>query len=228
MTIKLYDLCGDDRAVRFSPACWRTRMALEHKGLDYETIPVRFTEIAGICGGGHKTVPVIDDAGAVVRDSWAIANYLEETYPSAPSLFGGEGGQALSQFMHWWSNATLDTQIARLVLVDIHDSLGAEDQAYFRPSREARFKAGLEEVMDRSEAKVEAFRNSLMPLRLTVRKQDFIGGEQPHYADYCVFGSFQWARMVSDFALLEPEDPVSSWFERCLDLFDGLGRKAKG
>jgi len=33
MTIVLHDLTGaDDR--RFSPNCWRTRMALAHKGLE--------------------------------------------------------------------------------------------------------------------------------------------------------------------------------------------------
>jgi hypothetical protein len=32
--------------------------------------------------------------------------------------------------------------------------------------------------------------------------------------------------MVSRFAVLTDDDPVAGWFERCLDLFDGLGRKA--
>jgi glutathione S-transferase len=41
MAIQLFELVGqDDR--RFSPYCWRTRMALEHKELAYETVPVRF------------------------------------------------------------------------------------------------------------------------------------------------------------------------------------------
>jgi hypothetical protein len=40
-------------------------------------------------------VPVIVDAnqdGKWVNDSWAIAKYLEETYPDQPSLFGGPQG----------------------------------------------------------------------------------------------------------------------------------------
>ena len=37
MTIKLYDLAGEDAALRFSPFCWRTKMALKHKGLPFET-----------------------------------------------------------------------------------------------------------------------------------------------------------------------------------------------
>jgi hypothetical protein len=42
MPITLYDLAGDDPSLRFSPYCWRTRLALAHKGLQVETIPWRF------------------------------------------------------------------------------------------------------------------------------------------------------------------------------------------
>ena len=44
MAITLYDLCGADPARRFSPYCWRTRLALAQKGLATETIPWRFTD----------------------------------------------------------------------------------------------------------------------------------------------------------------------------------------
>jgi hypothetical protein len=37
-------------------------------------------------------------------------------------------------------------------------------------------------------------RTSLHPLRRTVERQDFISGKAPAYADYIVFGAFQWAR----------------------------------
>ena len=75
MRIKLYELAGkDDR--RFSPYCWRTRMALEHKGLEYETIPVRFTDKDAIAFSGQERVPVIRDGSNVISDSWAIAEYL--------------------------------------------------------------------------------------------------------------------------------------------------------
>ena len=83
MAIVMYDLVGrDDR--RFSPHCWRTRMALAHKGLEHEARPTRFTEIPKIEGGQVKTVPAIRDGAQLVVDSWAIAQYLERTYPSGP------------------------------------------------------------------------------------------------------------------------------------------------
>ena len=81
MRIKLYELAGkDDR--RFSPYCWRTRMALEHKGLEYETIPVRFTDKDAIAFSGQERVPVIRDGSNVISDSWAIAEYLEFGIPN--------------------------------------------------------------------------------------------------------------------------------------------------
>ncbi len=98
----LFDLAaGDDR--RFSPHCWRTRLALAHKNLPCEARATRFTDIASIADGKQKTVPVLDDEGKIVGDSWAIAEYLEETYPNAPSLFGGAAGRALTLFVQDWA-----------------------------------------------------------------------------------------------------------------------------
>jgi hypothetical protein len=41
-----------------------------------------------------------------------------------------------------------------------------------------------------------------------------------NYADYIMFGAFQWARVVSPFKLLTEDDPVYAWRERLLDAFD--------
>ena len=61
MTIRMYDLAAADPAVRFSPYCWRIRMALAHKGLDVETIAWRFTDKSAISFSGQGSVPVIRD-----------------------------------------------------------------------------------------------------------------------------------------------------------------------
>ena len=36
-----------------------------------------------------------------------------------------------------------------------------------------------------------------------------------------------WPHTISPLELLEKDDPVYSWRERMLDLFDGMARKAK-
>ena len=63
-------------------------------------------------------------------------------------------------------------------------------------------------------------------LRLTLKTQAYLGGAAPNYADYIVFGAFQWARVVSPFKLLAADDPVYAWRERLLDAFEGLARKS--
>jgi glutathione S-transferase len=113
-----------------------------------------------------------------------------------------------------------------LIIADIPLNLKPEDAAYFRKSREARFGRPLEEIMAGRDEAVEGFRKSLDPLRLTLRTQSFLGGTAANYADYIVFGAFQWARVVSPFKLLVEDDPVHAWRERLLDAFDGLARKS--
>lgn len=223
MAVRLYDLVGkDDR--RFSPNCWRSRMALAHKGLEVETRPTRFTGIGAIGDGSFRTIPVLEDGDRRIVDSWAIAQHLEAAYPDRPSLFGGPGGEALSRFVLNWATTTLHPGVASLILHDIHEHLMPEDRAYFRATRERTFNRSLEEVQAGREERVEAFRKSLQPLRATVAEQAFLGGERPLYADYIAFGAFQWARVVSPFRLLEPDDPAERWVVRCLDLHGGVAR----
>jgi glutathione S-transferase len=225
--LTLYDLAGAEDDRRFSPYCWRIKMALAHKGLAVETLPWRFTEKDRLARTGQGRVPVLVDGDRWVWDSWTIANDLEDRHPDRPSLFGGAAGRALSRFCVGWTDTVLHGGLIRLVLLDIHRHVHAKDSAYFRKSREERFGASLEAVAADREARLPAFCEALAPLRLTLRAQPFLGGEHPLYADYTVFGAFQWARAISDFRLLDEDDPVFAWRGRMLALFDGLAGKAK-
>jgi len=223
MSIVLYDLVGtDDR--RFSPNTWRSRLALAHKGLEADIRPTRFLDIPHICGGGQKTVPVIEDGDAVIADSWAIAEYLEDAYPDRPSLFGGSAGRALTRAFQNWVLCEVYAKIAPLVVCDIVAHLDTDDRPYFRDSREKRFGQSLEDVQAGREDRLEPFRKSLHPARMTLRDQPFMGGETPLYADYVLFSALLWPRVISPLKILQPDDPLYDWFERCLDLFDGLAR----
>lgn len=226
--LRMHDLCGADPARRFSPYCWRARLALAHKGLEVETLPWRFTDKAAIADSGQDRVPVLRDEARVVSDSWRIAEYLEDAYPDRPSLFGGPGGRALARFVNAWADAVQLPAVAGLVVADIVPHLGPEDRAYFIASREKRYGKPLAEVVAGRETRVEAFRQTtLQPLRLVLREWPWLGGEDgPAYADYIAFGAFQWARCVSAFPLLTPEDPLHDWRGRVLDLFGRLARAA--
>src|SRR5438132_702894 len=122
MAITLYDLAGAEDDRRFSPYCWRIRMALKHKGLEFETVPWRFTEKEAIAPHGSSTEP----------------------------------------------------------------------------------------------------------LRPVLAQNRCLAGHGPGFADYILFGTFQWARVVSPIRLLELDDPLYAWRERMLDLFGGYARQARG
>jgi glutathione S-transferase len=226
MTILLYDLVGRDENRPFSPHCWKSRMALAHKGLQHRSAPTRFVEIPVVENGLSKTVPIIRDGEKAIADSFAIALYLDEAYPDRPTLFAGAGGQAMARFIERWSQLTLHPYIGVAAVMDEYWMLDKESAAYFRQSREARFGKSLEAVAAERGAKLDGFRASLQPLRSLLSYQPFLGGLSPLFADYIVFGALQWARVTTPFRLLDAEDSISVWFERCLDLHGGLGRVA--
>ena len=228
MGIQLYDLAGAEPERRFSPYCWRTKLALAHKGLEAKTIPWRFADKGVIAFSGQDRVPVLIDGDNVISDSWAIATYLEKTYPARPSLFGCPAGLAVTQFVNSWADSIINTSIVRLVLTDIFAHLHEKDRAYFRESREKRFGMKLEDVSADRDARVIVFRQNLEPIRVMLRAQSYFGGNTPTYADYIVFSSFQWSRCISDFQLLASDDPITEWRNRMLDAFGGLARRAPG
>src|SRR6267154_2313332 len=137
MPLKLFELVGTDEARPFSPFCWRTRMALAHKGLSAESIPWRFTEKDAIAPHRSEKVPVLLDGETAVVDSWTIANYLEDAYPDRPSLFGGEGGRAMARMLNWWGDIVVIGGMFPLIVADIVGHLRPVDQVYFRQTREA-------------------------------------------------------------------------------------------
>ena len=227
MNMKLFDLAGADPERRFSPYCWPIRMAIAHKRLDVETIPWRFMDKDAIASSGQGKVPVLVHGDKWMFESWDIAIYLEKTFPDRPTLFGGPEGVALSKFFANLASV-IASQVVRLVLVDIYDHLTESDKPYFRESREQRFGMALEQVVAQRDSLLQPFRDSLLPLRMTLRSQKFLGGDHPLYADYAVFGVFQWSRCISPFQLLAEDDPVAQWRKRLLEAFDGLAQSAPG
>lgn len=225
---KLFELCGNETERVFSPYCWRTRMALAHKDIKAETIPWRFSEKDAIAPHQSDKVPVFLDGETSVADSWAIANYLEDTYADRPSLFGGEGGRAMGRMLNWWGDTAVLGGIFPMIAADIHGHLRPADQPYFRKTREARLGKSLEEAAANRDEAVEGFRNTLTPMRLTLKTQPYLGGASPNYADYIVFGPFQWARAISSFRLLKEDDPIYAWREKLLDAFGGMARNSPG
>jgi glutathione S-transferase len=221
--IALYELKGkNDR--RYSLFSWRTRMALRHKGLDFESVPVALSDKAVIEFSGGKTVPVIKDKDTVVRDSWKIAEYLENRYKDAPPLFGGEIGRGVSLAFNSWVDRAAVPAMLPVIAADIHERVVPEDEHYFRQTMEKVLKMTLEESRAKRDAAVLQLGRVLAPMQDACKRQPYMAGPKPAYADYILFSVFQWARVMSPRELLGPEDPLCQWRERMLDLFDGFAR----
>lgn len=221
--IQLWELKGrDDR--RYSLFSWRTRMALKHKGLAFDTHPVLMSDKAAIAFSGGKTVPIIDDGGTVVRDSWKIAEHLEQKYPDRP-LFGGAIGHGLTHQFNTWADRVLLPAMLPVVVSDIHDrAIDPADQGYFRANFEKYVGKTLEEARAARPEAQKRLDRVLEPLAATLKRQPWVCGNAPAYGDYILFSHFQWARTASPEDVLPAGGPLADWRSRMLDLYDGFAR----
>ena len=224
---QLFELCGADRDIRFSPFVWMVRMALQHTGLTFETVPLMFLEKEPYADSGSKTLPTLRDGDTWVSDSLQIALYLERTYPEKP-LFGSEIAVAQAPMVQQMIVSTSLAPLFPMIAADVWDLLSPENQDYFRKTREPHVGAdSLEAAREGRDAKRAGYQKGLGAFRSTLEQTDFLSGKAPAWADYVLFGTFAWARVVSSFDPLEGDTAMTTWRERMLDLYDGDARQAK-
>ncbi len=221
--ITLWELKGQGGR-RYSLFSWRARMALTHKRLAFETQPVCMSDKPAIAFSGGKTVPIIRDGETVVRDSWKIAEHLEMRYPDAPSLFGETIGRGVTQTFCVWVDRDLVPAMLPVIVADIHERVDPADDEYVRRMFEGILMKTLEEVREGREDALRRLGRVLEPMQAALKRQPYVCGQQPAYADFALFSVFQWARVMSPHEVLGPESPLCSWRERMLDLYDGFAR----
>jgi len=224
MTLQLYDLALSDIDVRPSPYCWLVKYALLHKGLKFETIPLRFTEKENYPDPEHGQLPILKDGDQVICDSLNIIAYLEKHHANDP-LTSTKGERAAVDFYLAWMGAILYPALGPMLMARVHSAAHEDDREYFRTAREARFGKTLEELssIPGQREKTEA---ALEMLAAPLARNKYLGGDFPNLADYAVFGVFMWQRTVCSETLYEAPQAVDAWQERMLDLYDGYGRKA--
>ncbi|BDA42202.1 beta-etherase [Coccomyxa sp. Obi] len=177
-------------------------------------------------------VPVIVDGnkdGKWVNDSWAIAKYLEETYPDRPSLFGGPQGEAAVLFVQKWfiTGGPLGV-LFKIIFLDLYNAQSPELKPWFRETREAKFGAKLEEIAV-GEAGVPDFRKALEPMRQLLAEYPYLGGKDgPSYADHFVAGMFMAGYALSPVKLLEKDDVIYAWRERMMAAYSSICKDAVG
>ena len=226
MSIKLFDLAGADPDLRFSPYCWRTKMALKHKGLGFETIPWRFTDKDKLAPAGSVRVPTLIDGTKWVHDSWTIALYLDEAYPTRPKLFPDLAARIHARFLNSWSDWSLLPNAREMTVPQVFANIDPKDKAYFRESREKALGTPLEKVGEDRAAARKKFVQGLKPAEVMLGDHVFLHGAAPGYGDYAVFGALMWPYTLTPEPLFPEESAVAAWFGRMLALFDGYAAKA--
>lgn len=110
-----------------SSAAYRVRIALNLKGLDYETVPVSLApgesehrKAAYRALNPQMLVPFLEDGDIAIAQSMAILEYLEETYPEVVLLPRAEPGRSRVR------------SFCNLVACDIHPLNNLRVQTYLK------------------------------------------------------------------------------------------------
>lgn len=221
--LRLFEVRGEDVEFRPSPYCWRTRMALAHKGLDFEPVPWRAVDKDRIAKSGGTTVPVLVDGEQWIGESWNIAVHLDQHHPG-PALFADEATRVSAKQFDRWVTGTIHPLLGQAMVADQFPLLAAEDKAYYRTRTLRKFGRTLEEFGDHPELAIREMRAMLQPIEAQLRQQDFLGGSAHDYRDYILFGVLQCGRVTTMRPLVAEDSRLARWFERLLDAFDGFGR----
>ena len=219
MTIALYDLAAANPKLMFSPFSWRTRMVLLHKDLPFEVIPWRFSDRSATKDSGHNAIPVIRDGDRWVGDSWEIALYLDEHYPQKPVMKDAESRAAARLMMGLCGSLVFPAAI-RIAVYQAYKILDDACKPYFRESREAMFGRTLEEIHADEDSAKAGLAQALTPFAETLGDFEYIGGDEPAYSDYVLFGLLKWIDIVSEYPAIDLGSPVGMWFTRLQNRYD--------
>lgn len=191
-----------------SSAAYRVRIALNLKGLAYQSVPVHLLK-----GGGEQLqdsyrainpgamVPSLQDGDATLTQSLAILEYLEEVYPDIALLPGDALGRARVR------------ALALIVACDIHP---------INNLRVLKYLGGTLQVSE--DAKAEWYRHwvqeglSTIEAHLARDRQTgvFCHGDSPTLADCCLIPQvFNAQRFKLD---LSPYPTIAGIHARCAEL----------
>ncbi|KAF8476510.1 hypothetical protein JB92DRAFT_3050443 [Gautieria morchelliformis] len=172
--ITLYDSASrSGMPLAWNPMVLKARYALDFKGIPYKTVWLEYPDIEPTLrsigaaptrtkpdGTPHYTIPVIADPSrptasglpTVVSDSWLIAEYLDEAYPT-PGLLLPEGSRALQMHFQQFVTSTVFLPLLPILALPLMDFLNDISRAYWREAREAYAGVKLEEMCPRGTQK---------------------------------------------------------------------------
>ncbi|KAJ7028386.1 hypothetical protein C8F04DRAFT_1119185 [Mycena alexandri] len=228
-SIVFYDIPSTLPINAWSPNTWKTRYALNFKGLSYRTEWIEYPDIEALCkkigaphtrnkpdGRPHYTLPVIHDlsTGAIVVESSKIVAYLDATYPDTPRLLP-PGTLGLYQAFEDAALA-LTPAIGLFVIPSVPRILNPASLEYFHITRGALFGKKLDEVIPTGDAYGPAWqklKDSFGKIDSWIRangeESTYIMGDTICYADLFIAAYVLWFKLV----LPEKWDEAKTWHE---------------
>ncbi|KEY66741.1 hypothetical protein S7711_06787 [Stachybotrys chartarum IBT 7711] len=230
----LYDLPSKDTA---TPKCWslnpwKIRLALNYKGVEYETQWLEYPDIAptlkgmGVPPGADEKTPYTIPAvrfpdGTFAMDSKAIYPEIERRYPS-PAYPSVPSDDAATQQTYQFTSACLSA-LAPVVLPIIPRSILSEYSAeYFQRTRKQWFGMSLDELEaqkggdDAWARSKESFGQAAALLKKN--GGPFLLGQQFSWAD-CIFAGFlhflKRAVGPEGFKRLEEWPEIIAYYDAC-------------
>ncbi|KAH8826404.1 hypothetical protein DL96DRAFT_1556863 [Flagelloscypha sp. PMI_526] len=206
--ITYYDIPSTLPGVVWSPNTPTIRLALEHKGIPFETKWVEFPDIKNISiqagspptgnyihGADYYTCPFVHDTKTdrVVSNSWNIVRYLDETYPDTPRLVP-EGLNGLMKLFLDEANAKLMPGFAAFNLSKTGEILNPVSRKFFLDTRPELIGISLAELD--AKANWDNVKKSLDWLEGVIEENkkggQYIVGDQRTYADIYVGTKMRW------------------------------------
>lgn len=214
---ELFELCGADPELLFSPYCWRVRLALAHKGLDYQSRPIRFTDKELIAFSGQKLVPVLKDGDETINDSLAIFAYLDQRYPEKPLLGEGLAGER-ARLLEKLSFHAVRMPLLKMLIPRVWQVIDPADRDYFRSSREKALGMSLEAFADLQGGERQ-FREAIAPLENWLQDQPFLDGHSAGGSDYLLAGLMFWAWCLGAQPWAD-DSAFGAWFARIVQAYE--------
>ncbi|TFY77603.1 hypothetical protein EWM64_g6406 [Hericium alpestre] len=197
---------------------FKARLVLNMKGIPYETVWVEYPDIASLCKKINAeptsfendvpqyTLPILQDpnTGAVVSESFKIARYLDETYPSTIKAIP-DGTEAFQEmFLAIFGEKMISPLIHTMILPTVR-ALTPRGAEYFRRTREKAFGRKLEEIAPEGAVWDEHWRGVLAGLSAIQswigagkdgKERMFVMGDVPSFADVVLISHLVWLKIV--------------------------------
>ena len=195
---------------------WTPRYTLNYKGLAYKTVWVEYPDIKEVSlklgasatgtnpldGSPFYTLPMIHDpkTGAVVSDSFKIAEYLDATYPDTPRVIP-DGTRGL-QLAFDDAAFSILMPLFQFTAPLTSSKLNQRSAEYFSRTRAIMFGKSMEELYpgeDRREEEWKKVESGLEKIaKWYSQGSTFISGKSdaPIFADFRVAALLLWVRRL--------------------------------